>query len=102
MTAQRRIDAAYGAPVIQPVLTGRGCTEDGRVAIAVEEAGRLLGIGRGSAYAAVKTGDIPSIRVGLRRVVVPVAALERILHMGVPESEGDPPMILTPDEGATS
>jgi len=69
------------ASMTPPVLTGQGRTLDGRIAVAVEEAGRLLGIGRGCAYAAVKSGDIPSVRVGVRRVVVPVAALERMLGM---------------------
>ena len=32
--------------------------------VSVEEAGRLLGIGRSSAYSAVRRGEIPSIRVG--------------------------------------
>ncbi len=49
-----------------------------RQTVTVEEAARALGIGRGSAYEAVKRGDIPSIRVG-RRIVVPRAALERLL-----------------------
>jgi excisionase family DNA binding protein len=49
-----------------------------RQTLTVEEAGRMLGLGRGAAYAAVKRGDIPSISLG-RRIVVPVAALERLL-----------------------
>ncbi len=44
----------------------------------VEEAGRRLGIGRNTAYEAVQRGEIPSIRIG-RRLVVPVAALEKLL-----------------------
>lgn len=46
--------------------------------VSVEEAGRLLGISRGSAYEAVKAGEIPSVRLG-RRIVVPTAALRRLL-----------------------
>lgn len=41
----------------------------------VEEAGALLGIGRNSAYEGVKSGDIPSIRIG-NRILVPRTALE--------------------------
>ena len=44
----------------------------------VEEAARLLGIGRNSAYVAVRQGEIPVIRIG-RRMVVPRAALDRLL-----------------------
>jgi excisionase family DNA binding protein len=46
--------------------------------VTVEEAGDALGISRASAYEGVKTGEIPSIRVG-RRIVVPTAALRRLL-----------------------
>jgi excisionase family DNA binding protein len=49
-----------------------------RVTISVEEAGRLLGISRGSAYEAARRGDIPTIRIG-KRLIVPVAGLERLL-----------------------
>jgi excisionase family DNA binding protein len=35
----------------------------------VEEAARLLGIGRSAAYEAVRRGEIPSVRIG-RRVLV--------------------------------
>lgn len=41
-------------------------------------AGRLLGLSRATAYAMVNQGVIPSIRFG-RRVVVPIAALNRML-----------------------
>ncbi len=46
----------------------------------VEEAGHVLGIGRGQAYAAAKRGEIPTIRVG-RRLVVPMAAFKRLLQI---------------------
>jgi len=46
--------------------------------ISVPEAGRQLGIGRSSAYAAAAAGQIPTIRIGgLLRV--PVRAMERLL-----------------------
>lgn len=44
----------------------------------VEEAAKALGIGRSAAYAATQRGEIPSIRIG-RRVVVPTAAIRRLL-----------------------
>lgn len=47
----------------------------------VEEAARLLGIGRNQCYEAVKRGDLPSIRLG-KRLLVPRAALDRLLDNG--------------------
>jgi excisionase family DNA binding protein len=52
-----------------------------RQTLTVEEAARLLGIGRNSAYEAVRRGEIPAIRIG-KRFVVPRAALERMLSEG--------------------
>lgn len=49
-----------------------------RLTLTVEEAAGTLGISRAFAYEAVKRGEIPSIRIG-RRVLVPRAALERLL-----------------------
>lgn len=46
--------------------------------LSVEEAGKRLKLSRPSAYLAVKRGQIPVIRMG-RRVLVPKAALERML-----------------------
>jgi excisionase family DNA binding protein len=47
--------------------------------VTVEQAARILGIGRASTYEGVRTGRIPSIRVSPRRIVIPRAALERML-----------------------
>jgi len=46
--------------------------------LTVEEAGRLVGIGRSLAYAAAKDGSLPTIRFG-KRILVPTAALLRML-----------------------
>jgi len=46
--------------------------------ISVEDAGRVLGLSRGSAYAAARSGDLPTIRFG-KRPLVPKAALEKLL-----------------------
>lgn len=53
-------------------------SDSGRAVVTVEEAGRILGIGRSSAFAAVHRGEIPVLRIG-RRILVPRAALERML-----------------------
>ena len=55
--------------------------DDKRATLTVEEAAELLGIGRSNAYQSVRDGSIPSIRLG-KRIVVPVAALERLLNNG--------------------
>jgi excisionase family DNA binding protein len=44
----------------------------------IEEAGKLLGIGRNQAYEAAKSGQIPTIRIG-KRLLVPKAKFDRIL-----------------------
>ncbi len=49
--------------------------------ITVPEAAKKLGIGRNQAYEGVKAGEIPSIRIG-GRILVPRAALERLLETG--------------------
>lgn len=49
-----------------------------RKTVSIEEARQLLGIGRTLAYAAARRGELPALRIG-RRVVVPVAAIERLL-----------------------
>jgi excisionase family DNA binding protein len=42
--------------------------------VSVEEAGRLLGVSRGVAYEAARSGQLPTIRLG-RRILVPRARL---------------------------
>ncbi len=49
-----------------------------RVTLSVEEAAEVLGISRGHAYAAVKDGEIPSIRLG-DRLLIPITSLTRML-----------------------
>ena len=47
----------------------------------MDEAAKLLGIGRNQAYEAAKRGEIPSIKIG-KRVVIPKAALDKMLSGG--------------------
>ena len=49
-----------------------------RLTLSVVEAARVLGIGRNLCYDRIRTGEIPSLRIG-RRLVVPRAALEKLL-----------------------
>ena len=50
-----------------------------RLAISVSEAARRLGLSRSSAYRAVDRGELPVIRLGRHRILVPVRALERLV-----------------------
>lgn len=54
----------------------------------IEEAARLLRIGRAAGYQAARAGQLPTIRVG-RTLRVPRAALERLLDVKTePEKPG--------------
>jgi excisionase family DNA binding protein len=53
-------------------------TKPTRRIVTVGEAATILQISRGAAYQAAKTKQLPTIRIG-RRLLVPVAALERML-----------------------
>jgi excisionase family DNA binding protein len=50
-----------------------------RATVTVDEAARILGVGRAAAYEGVRTGLIPSIRVSPRRIVIARAVIERLL-----------------------
>jgi len=47
---------------------------EGRLTVSVEEAARLLGLGRTAAYEAARRGELPTRRLG-RRIVIPVPLL---------------------------
>ncbi len=49
-----------------------------RQTLTIEEARQVLGISRGSAYEAARTGALPVIRIG-KRMLVPKSALDRLL-----------------------
>jgi excisionase family DNA binding protein len=49
-----------------------------RMTCTIEETATILGIWRNKAYEAARNGDVPTIRIG-KRLLVPVAALERML-----------------------
>ena len=50
-----------------------------RLTYDIEEAGKILGLGRNASYEAAKRGDLPTIKIG-RRLLVPKAALARLLN----------------------
>lgn len=47
--------------------------------LSVPQAAKILGVGSSSAYAGIKRGEIPSIRIG-GRLLVPKPALEKMLR----------------------
>ena len=53
-----------------------------RQTLTVEEAARVLGIGRGLAYELAREGRIPVVRLG-RRVLVPRSGLEAMLRAAI-------------------
>jgi excisionase family DNA binding protein len=50
-----------------------------RRTIKIEEAARVLGISRNTAYDAAKNGQLPTVKIG-KRLLVPTAALDRLLQ----------------------
>lgn len=46
--------------------------------LTVMEAGKLLRLSRNGAYAAAKSGELPTIRIG-RKLLVPIVRLNRLL-----------------------
>ena len=50
-----------------------------RLVVSVEEAGKLLGISRTTAYECVRRGLIPALRISERRWIVPKAAIAQML-----------------------
>jgi excisionase family DNA binding protein len=54
----------------------------------VDEAAKLLRVGRKQAYEAVAGGEIPSFRIG-KRILIPRAALEQMLTAPSTKKEAD-------------
>jgi excisionase family DNA binding protein len=52
-----------------------------RRTVTVAEAAKALGVSRNHAYEAARRGEIPTIKIG-KRILVPLAALERMLQGG--------------------
>ena len=50
-----------------------------RRTLTIPEVAKMLGLSRNKTYEAARRGDIPTIKIG-RRILVPVAALERKLQ----------------------
>ena len=53
--------------------------DDDRLVLTIEEAGKLLGLGRSGTYEAPRRGDIPTLKIG-SRILVPKVALLKLLE----------------------
>jgi excisionase family DNA binding protein len=53
--------------------------ENSKVTMTIPEGAQRLGISRNAAYAAARTGQLPTIRIG-NRILIPLAAFERMLE----------------------
>lgn len=53
---------------------------DENLCISVAAAARMLGVSRNTGYEMVKLGQLPTIRCGRRRLVVPKAAFMKMLQ----------------------
>ena len=51
-----------------------------KLTVSVPEAAKALGIGRNLAYTMAAEGQLPVIRCGAKRLVVPVVALNKLLR----------------------
>jgi excisionase family DNA binding protein len=60
-----------------------------RLTLTVEEAATVLGISRAFAYESVRRGDLPHVKIG-RRLLIPRAALTRLLDSAMPAENQDP------------
>ncbi len=65
-------------PAIRHYKVAAPRSPDEPLALSVQATAKILGLSRGSAYEAVRTGQIPSIRFG-SRILVPRSALERMI-----------------------
>jgi excisionase family DNA binding protein len=82
-------DEASGAESLTRELERAGGAVAGsheRLTLTVDEAADALGISRAFAYKAVRRNEIPHVRIG-RRILVPRAALGRLLNVTPPPQE---------------
>ena len=61
---------------------GEGPQSSERLCISVPEAAKLLGVSRNTGYEMARLGQLPTIRCGQRRLLVPKAAFIKMLEEG--------------------
>ena len=57
-----------------------------RLAVSVTEAAKALGISKSTAYSLVEQKILPCVRIGEKRIIIPVKALEEWL-----QAQSEPP-----------
>jgi len=60
-----------------------------RPVFSVRELARRWGVDQKTILAAIELGQIPAFRVGRRRLLIPVAAIEKLEQGGVVQAEGE-------------
>ena len=55
-------------------------SETRHLAVSPDQAAAMLGIGRNLVYKMIKTGEIQAIRLGERRLLIPIVGLNRLLE----------------------
>jgi excisionase family DNA binding protein len=68
----------YRGSAVHPDQVTTAGNPDEPLALSVKAVAKILGLSRASAYEAVRTGQIPSLRFG-KRIIVPRAALNKML-----------------------
>lgn len=58
-----------------------------KLTLTVQDTAQMLGLSRNSVYQGVLTGEIPHVKVG-KRILIPRAALERMLESAGQKPEG--------------
>ena len=68
-----------------------------RIAVGIEEAAKLVGLSKFTIRAYVRDGRVIATRCG-RRIIIPIASLERLVREGVPK-RADRVLSATQDTG---
>lgn len=65
--------------ILEGVTMVRQQIDERPLAVTIEKAGQLLGISRNMAYQMAKEGKIATVKLGEKRLLVPMAKLEQML-----------------------
>ena len=57
----------------------------GELGISIPDMAAALGISRNLAYQLARENKIPVLRLGLRRIIVPMEAMRKMLDVGLPQ-----------------
>ncbi len=59
-----------------------------KLVLSVSETAEVLGVCETTVYRSVRLGRLPYIRIGRNRILIPLAALERMLEIGEGWNDG--------------